>query len=189
MPTTRTTSICQWTARSAKPRVASSGASQPPAPFDDQHFALHSQSIKGAIQHGEVDVDSGLLGRDMRRDGRLEGIGIHLGIAGAHIHRGEQRQRIVIAQAVRRELQPEATGFIAATRVPRAAKARHRAAAMRVLPTPVSVPVTNKACGVIGRRRERSCCLMSSSETVAPVRTAAPAPAPPGAQAWPKTTS
>jgi hypothetical protein len=41
--------------------------------------------------------------------------------------------------------QPEATGFIAATRVPRAAKARHSAAAIRVLPTPVSVPVTNKA--------------------------------------------
>src|ERR1700722_21040185 len=48
-------------------------------------------------------------------------------------------------------VQPEATGFIAATRLPRAAKARHRAAATRVLPTPVSVPVTNRACGVIGR--------------------------------------
>src|ERR1700677_4266058 len=50
-------------------------------------------------------------------------------------------------------VQPEATGFIPATRTPRAAKARHRAAAMRVLPTPVSVPVTNRACGVMGGRR------------------------------------
>jgi len=38
--------------------------------------------------------------------------------------------------------QPDATGFMAATRRPAAAKAAHSAVATRVLPTPVSVPVT-----------------------------------------------
>jgi len=39
--------------------------------------------------------------------------------------------------------QPDATGFIPATRLPATTKAAHNAAAIRVLPTPVSVPVTN----------------------------------------------
>ena len=55
-----------------------------------------------------------------------------------------------IASSLRRPsgvgVHPEATGFIAATRMPRPAKARHKAAATRVLPTPVSVPVTNRDC-------------------------------------------
>src|SRR5579863_4340824 len=45
--------------------------------------------------------------------------------------------------------EPDATGFITATRRPRATSARVRAAEMRVLPTPVSVPVTKKLAAVM----------------------------------------
>src|ERR1019366_1392123 len=51
-------------------------------------------------------------------------------------------------------VQPEATGFMAATRLPAAANARHNAVAIRVLPTPVSVPVM-KSLGTLPAPRSQ----------------------------------
>src|ERR1700722_13868162 len=81
-------------------------------------------------------------------------------IAGANAYglTSEYRARTLIASVSARasalrspaavRVQPEATGFIAATLAPRARNAPQRATAVRVLPIPVSVPVTNRVAVV-----------------------------------------
>ncbi len=50
-------------------------------------------------------------------------------------------------------IEPEATGFIPATDRPRRRQARSSAALARVLPTPVSVPVTKKSRRIVNLPR------------------------------------
>ncbi len=71
--------------------------------LDDQGLALQPQALIGPVEHVEVDIDSCLPGRNMRRDRRREGVRVHVAIAGAHIRCREKQQSVVIAEPLRRE--------------------------------------------------------------------------------------